>query len=134
MKQKISILLLCVMILITPSFLTPSRGLCEIDNDQYTEAINLNNQAITLHHQHKYAEAEPLYRQSLAIKEKELGPDHPSIATALNNLASLLQDQGKYGEADPLYRRALAIAEKTLGDNHPTTITIKNNIKSLRRR
>ena len=31
--------------------------------------------------QGRYAEAEPLYKRSLAIREKALGPDHPDVAT-----------------------------------------------------
>ena len=50
-----------------------------------------------------YAEAEPLHQQSLAIKEKALGPEHPDVAVSLNNLASLYQSQGKYAEAEPLF-------------------------------
>ena len=39
--------------------------------------------------QGRYADAEPLYKRSLAIREKALGPDHPDVATSLNNLAEL---------------------------------------------
>ena len=28
----------------------------------------------------RYADAEPLYKRSLAINEKALGPDHPDVA------------------------------------------------------
>ena len=38
--------------------------------------------------QGRYADAEPLYKRALAIREKALGPDHPDVATSLNNLAS----------------------------------------------
>ena len=31
--------------------------------------------------QGRYADAEPLYKRSLAIREKALGPDHPDVAT-----------------------------------------------------
>ncbi len=41
--------------------------------------------------QGRYAEAEPLYRRALAIREQALGPEHPDVATSLNNLAALLQ-------------------------------------------
>ena len=43
--------------------------------------------------QGKYAEAEPLYERSQAIREKALGPEHPAVATVLNNRASLLESQ-----------------------------------------
>ena len=70
-------------------------------------------------HQGKYAEAEPLYQRSLAIREKALGKDHPDVATSLNNLAALYHNQGKYAEAEPLYQRSLAIWEKALGKTIP---------------
>ena len=35
----------------------------------------------------RYADAEPLYKRSLAIREKALGPDHPEVGRTLNNLA-----------------------------------------------
>ena len=57
--------------------------------------------------QGRYAEAEPLYKRSLATREKSLGPDHPDVAGSLNNLAELYQIQGRYAEAEPLYKRSL---------------------------
>ena len=35
-----------------------------------------------LQEQGKYAEAEPLYRRALAIREKALGPEHLDVATS----------------------------------------------------
>src|SRR5262249_21521930 len=78
-----------------------------------------------------HADAEPLYKRSLAIREKALGPDHPSVATALNNLASLYDGQGRYTEAEPLHKRSLAIREKALGPNHPAVATFLNNLAGL---
>ena len=37
--------------------------------------------------QGSYAEAEPLYQRSLAIREKALGPEHPDLVMSLNHLA-----------------------------------------------
>lgn len=53
--------------------------------------------------------AEPLYERSLAIYEKALSPDHPTVALSLNNFAVLYDDQGKYAQALPLARRASAV-------------------------
>lgn len=43
--------------------------------------------------QRKYGEAEPLYREALAIGEKVYGHHHPEVATNLYNLAALLQSR-----------------------------------------
>ncbi len=69
--------------------------------------------------QGQYAQAEPLYKRSLAIREKALGPDHPDVATSLNNLAELYRAQNQYAQAEPLYKRSLAIREKAFGVSHP---------------
>ena len=69
--------------------------------------------------QGRYADAEPMYRRSLAIYEKVLGRDHPDVADSLNNLAVLYRAQGRYADAEPLYRRSLAIREKILGRAPP---------------
>ena len=42
--------------------------------------------------QGKYEEAEPLYERCQVIQEKDLGTEHPSVATTLNNWAGFLSD------------------------------------------
>ena len=57
-------------------------------------------------------DAERLYNQMLASKEKDSGPDHPDVLGVLHGLAYVLERQGRYGEAENLYRRALLCNEK----------------------
>ena len=94
-------------------------------------ANTLYNLAVLYDAQGKYAEAEPLYNRSLAIKKKDLGPEFPQAALNLDNLADLYQDQGKYHEAEQLYKRALAIDEKVLGPQHPELIVDLNDLAAL---
>ncbi len=54
----------------------------------------MNDLARLYWQQGRYAEAEPLYKRSLAIQEKALGPDDPAVAMDLNNLALLYDEQG----------------------------------------
>ena len=56
--------------------------------------------------QGRYAEAEPLYRRCLTIREAKLGPDHPDVAQSLNNLAILQVEQGQWTEAVNAFDRA----------------------------
>jgi tetratricopeptide (TPR) repeat protein len=99
------------------------------EDDQF--AFSLNQLAALYHSQGKYNEAEPLYRRSLSIVEKQLGENHPDVANSLNNLAVLYQNQGKYNEAEPLLLRSLSILEKQLGENHPNVATSLNNLAGL---
>jgi tetratricopeptide (TPR) repeat protein len=81
--------------------------------------------------QGRYVDAEPLYKRSLAISEKSLGPDHPGVATSLDNLAELYREQGRYADAEPLYKRSLVIRQKSLGPNHPDVATGQSNLGLL---
>jgi tetratricopeptide (TPR) repeat protein len=74
-----------------------------------------------------------LYQRALAIREQQLGADHPATALSLNNLAALYATTGRYGEAEPLYQRALAIREQQLGADHPDTALSLNNLAELYR-
>ena len=77
------------------------------------------------------AGAESLYQRALAIREKQLGPEHPDVAQSLNSLALLYHFQDKYKEAEPLYQRALAIRKKRLGLKHPDVATSYDGLAGL---
>ena len=82
----------------------------------------------------RHAEAEPLYRRSLAIYERSYGPHHPDVAADLNNLAVLLRATGRHAEAEPLYRRGLAILDgfqTQTGYQHPNFQTGLGNYVGL---
>jgi CHAT domain-containing protein/Tfp pilus assembly protein PilF len=67
----------------------------------------------------------------LKILEKELGSDHPDVATCLNNLAALYKAMGNYAAAEPLFKRSLAIFEKELGSDHLDVAICLNNLAAL---
>ncbi len=67
--------------------------------------------------QGRYAEAEPLFKRSLAIREKSLGREHPDVATSLENYADLLGKTGRSDEAAKLEARAKAIRAKHAREN-----------------
>ena len=79
----------------------------------------------------EYTKAEPLYQETLLIRQKVLGPEHPDTAQSLNNLAGLYRDMGEYAKAEPLYQEALRIWQKVLGPEHPDTAKSLNNLASL---
>lgn len=79
----------------------------------------------------QYAAAEPLFRRSLEIREKKLGPDHLEVAQSLNNLANLLRSQGQYPAAQSLFERSLDIREKQLGSDHLDVAQSLNNLAGL---
>ena len=94
-------------------------------------ANQLDQQVIDLDNAGRYSEAIPLAEHALAIREAQLGPDHPATASSLNDLAGLYDSMGRYGEAEPLYQRALTIREAQLGPDHLATASSLNNLALL---
>jgi tetratricopeptide (TPR) repeat protein len=99
------------------------------DTEEY--AASLNATAVMLKSQGQFEQAEPLYKQSLAIFENLFGKDHPSVAISINNLAELYRAQGKFADAEPLYKRSLEIRENTHGKDHPSVAIGLNNLAGL---
>ena len=93
--------------------------------------FSLNNLAALYDDQGRYADAEPLYKRALAIREKALGPDHPDVATSLNNLAELYRTRVATPRPSRCSKRALAICEKALGPDHPDVAPSLNNLAVL---
>jgi CHAT domain-containing protein len=66
----------------------------------------------------------------MAIQEKQLGPNHPDLATTLDNLGALYRERGDYLQAEPLLQRGLAIREKWFGPEH-RDVTISLNTLAI---
>ena len=93
----------------------------------------LNQESMELHRTGQYGRAVVVAKKALEIAEKNVGPNHPDVATSLNNLALLYANQGEYTSAEPLYKRALTIREKALGPDHPSVAGSLNNLALLYR-
>jgi serine/threonine protein kinase len=66
-----------------------------------------------------YAEAEPLIRGALEIREKSLGMADLQVAESVLSLASLRQQQGRFNEAKALFQRGLEIRSRSLPSGDP---------------
>ena len=71
----------------------------------------LNNLARIYKDEGKYTEAEALYKRTLAMREKILGPQDPAIAVVLRNYASVLKELNRLDEAKALNKRARLIED-----------------------
>ncbi len=96
-------------------------------------ATSLNNLGFLLWSQRKFPEAEPLFREALAMRQRLYArSDHPELARSLNNLGVLLRDQEKYAEAEPFYHAALAMERRLHAKaDHPELATSLNNLGGL---
>jgi tetratricopeptide (TPR) repeat protein len=88
----------------------------------------LNNTARYLLHHARYAEAEPLFVEALAIRSQVHGREHPEVAIALNNLGLQYWHMGRYDEAVTHMEEAVAIASLTLGEDDANYATDLDNL------
>ncbi len=78
-----------------------------------------------------FDEGRPLLQQALALRERELGADHPDVARSLKELANLHRAVGNFDEAEPLLVRALAIEEEAYGPVHADVAETVNGLAAL---
>ena len=75
-----------------------------------------------------YNKALEYLENALTVCVKNLGEDHPKVATIYNNIGVLYRNQGKYEEALTYNKKALSIRVKALGKDHPSTAITYNNM------
>ncbi len=79
----------------------------------------------------RYAEAEPLLLEALAVREKAFGAESEKVSATLNNLGNLYYDMKRYPDSEKAQLRAIAIKEKTLGPDHPFVAQSFNNLANV---
>ena len=84
-----------------------------------TRATTALNEAALAVEVGDWADAERLYRTSVDMWSKTLGPDHPFVARGLDGLADVAASQGRFDDARRLYEQVLAMRRRTLGPAHP---------------
>lgn len=77
----------------------------------------LSELAVLLKNMKRFDEAEPMYRETLAIREKRFG-NHPITAQSYNNLGVFLRGRGDEAGALEHQRRGLEIYRSVLGEHH----------------
>ena len=78
-------------------------------------------------------EAEKLFRDTLEIKRRLLGPEHRSTLVTMGNLADVLRLEGQYAEAEKLVRQTLDTERRALGPEHSDTLVTLCSLGTLLR-
>ena len=60
----------------------------------------------------RFTEAEPVFREVLALAERLYPADHEEVSISVNNYALVQHDLGHYATAEPLYRRAVDLERR----------------------
>ncbi len=63
-------------------------------------------------------EAESLFRETMAQRERIDGPNSVDTLTLVNNLALLLENRGRFAEAEPMFRRVVEGVDIALPPDH----------------
>jgi CHAT domain-containing protein/tetratricopeptide (TPR) repeat protein len=82
-------------------------------------AAAMNNLAHFLESQKKLDEAEPLFRDALAMKRRVFQGDHVHIAEGCYSLGYLLNTRGRFAEAEPLYRESVEMFKRLSSEDSP---------------
>jgi tetratricopeptide (TPR) repeat protein len=99
---------------------------------EFREAATLlRNVGFYLQERAQYSKAEPLYRDSLAIRQKLFGLESPETADSLNKLGWLYGDRGDYAKAEKLCKESLEINEKKFGFEHRATAASLNDLAKI---
>jgi tetratricopeptide (TPR) repeat protein len=105
--------------------------LLEQTSDEGGKASCYNQLGYIKDDQGDYVKAIEYYEQGLAIKEKTLSPDDPSLATSYNNIGLVYRNMGDYTKAVSFLQKDIEIREKTLSPDDPRLATSYNNIGSV---
>ncbi|MBX3601333.1 MAG: serine/threonine protein kinase [Rubrivivax sp.] len=90
----------------------------------------LGDLALSLNSLRRRDEAEPVFREAIAVLRQVHGGDHDDIAWLLNNLAWTLHATGRLDEAAPVYEEALAMQQR-LGIAAITRSQTQSNLAGL---
>ena len=104
----------------------------EIQGSRHLDTLNSRVRLASVYaSQHRYDEAEKLYRQVLEIYREKVGPHHPHTLSVAHHLATNFCDQGKYEEAETLHGLILATRWEELGRDHPDTINSMHGVANV---
>jgi len=87
----------------------------------------LTNYGNALRSEGRFAEAEAMHREALALRRRDPAAQI-QIADSLFNISAVLAAQGRVAEARPLAHEAIEIWERALGSQHPRMLTGLGNL------
>lgn len=102
------------------------------NGDELSRADMLAKQGVDRCNAGKFAEAERLLREALAIRERLLPSDSIVIGTTLNDLGAALHYQSRFEEAEALYKRSIPLLARR-PEEHADCVAAMANLASIYR-
>jgi len=98
-----------------------NRQVLDLDRRRHAHAevaADLNNLGTNLQRSGRFQEAIPLFMESIELRTRDLGPDHPLTILVLHNLAAAYGQTQQFARAESLYRIVVAKRQRLLGPEH----------------
>lgn len=89
--------------------------------------MNINNLASLMEDAGRYGEAATLFQESLDMRRRVFGPNHPVVGRSLNNTARFLYSAGRPAEALPMIDESIRIKLLTLKPDHMDVVQSRIN-------
>jgi non-specific serine/threonine protein kinase/serine/threonine-protein kinase len=127
-----------------------ARPLLEHSTDIRLHTLGPENQATLLskHHlavvlesERQLGQAEKIERETLEVRRRVLGREHPDTLQSMKTLGRLIEREGRampegpeadarFAQAEKLDRETLDICRRVLGPEHPDTLAVMSNLGS----
>jgi len=101
----------------------------ELEHEDWEYANTLHNMGVSWYESQKYKRANNRFLDSLKFRLKDLGGEHPDVASNLESLGLTSLALGEKEEAIKYYRDSIPIYQKSLGTKHPRTVKAKERLK-----
>jgi serine/threonine-protein kinase len=104
------------------------EGIPQIKEDPLTEAEMREQMARICDDLRRFDDSLPLYRQALAIRQRELGSDDPTTLESMANVGFALMMSGNWREARPILVEAVEVGARVWGPTARNTLDAKLNL------
>ena len=75
-----------------------------------------------------YGDAETLFRETLEVHRRVLGPEHPDTLAVIGGMGSVIKQQGRHAESEAIFRKLLEVQRRVSGPEHPETLKSMHNL------
>jgi tetratricopeptide (TPR) repeat protein len=118
---------------ITAGLLLASVSWCALaaDKSPDQQIKSLETRIVELNGRGQYADAVPLAKQVVDLRQKRTGTEDPDYASAISNLAMLYKSLGRFDDAEPLLEQSLAIRRKVLKPSDPLTVATIGSLAEI---
>jgi tetratricopeptide (TPR) repeat protein len=108
-----------------------NRRTSKLGVDHLDTLASKNLLALVYRSQEKFAPAEALYQEVLALRTEKLGSDHPDTIHTRQQLAILYRSMKALDRAIPLLEETLKLREAKFDADHPATIATQADLAAL---